>query len=173
MNNFIEHRNFLKIYEYNKLYKKEDRTHHRALGFQAVIIFVVIVVAVVNNHFDPGFGRDLYLDQINRIYALLVALLTAILLGITPLDKDNRLCVRQHDYCDVTFKQDYTSLIMYTIWLFLVGIAVNVSFASFFQYFEVTAIDNIFWAIRLFILCDSVFFSVYCVDELADLIQKV
>ncbi len=172
MDNFIEHRNFFKIYKYNKVYRPEHRRHRRALNFQIFIFIFCLVIAGINYRLDNNFVADLYLDQFNRIYALLVALLTAILIGLTPLGGE-KLKEIKYDYAKITYKQDYTSIIVYTIWLFMVGILTNIIYASFFQYFGIMPIDLCFWIIRLFIMIDSIFFTIYCVDELADLIQKI
>lgn len=171
--NFIEHKNFLRIYQNNIIYKKEHRRHNRALNFQFVILLGCIAIALINNMFDVDFIHNLYLDQANRIYALLVALLTAILIGITPIDREGKLTKPQYDYTDITFKQDYVSVIMYTLMLYMVAISANVIYAMFLQYFDNRIVDFTFWVFHTFILLDSIFFSFYCVDELADIVKFV
>lgn len=170
--NFIEHKNFLKIYKYNKLYHPEHRRHHWALNFQIIIFVVCLIIAYVNFHLDRTFFDDLYLDQINRIYAILVALLTAILIGITPIDRDNQLTMQQYDYLPITFKQDYVSVLMYTLMLYLLGIITNVLYAVLLQYFNNTSLDISFWIIHTFLLFNSLFFTAYSVDELADIVKN-
>lgn len=170
--NFIEHKNFLKIYEYNRLYRSEHKRHRWALNFQLVILIACLAIALINYHFDNQFINDLYLDQINRIYAILVALLTAILIGITPIDRDNQLTKQQYDYLTVTFKQDYVSVLMYTLMLYLLGIIINVLYAVFFQYFINQPLDIVFWITHLFLLLNSLFFTAYSVDELADIVKN-
>lgn len=171
--NFIEHRNFLQIYIYNKLYKKEHRRHKRALYFQLLLLILCIILATINYYLEPSFIYNLYLDQINRIYALLVALLTAILIGITPLDRDGRLNKRQHNYLDITYKQDYVSIIMYTLLLYVIGILISIIYAMFLQFLSNYIVTFIFWVIHLFVLLNSLFFTIYCVDELADIIKYI
>lgn len=171
--NFIEHKNFFKIYLYNKRYKQEHRRHRRALNFQFIIALICIGITVVNMHLDINFINDLYIDQINRIYALLVALLTAILIGLTPIDRSGKLTKQQYDYETITYKQDYVSILMYTLFLYLIGIISNVLYAVSIQYFNLNVLDLIFWTLHIFILLDSLFFTVYCVDELADIVKFI
>lgn len=172
--NFIEHKNFLRIYHNNnKVYRKEHQRHNRALNFQYAILVACIAMAVINNYFDIDFIHNLYLDQTNRIYALLVALLTAILIGITPIDREGKLTEPQYDYTDITYKQDYVTVIMYTLMLYMVAITANVLYAMFFQYFDSRLITFVFWIFHTFILLDSMFFSFYCVDELADIVKFI
>lgn len=172
-NNFIEHKNFFKIYIYNRRYRKEHRRHNRALNFQIVIAVVCIIITAINISLDANFVNDLYIDQINRIYALLVALLTAILIGITPLDHSGKLTTQQYDYETITYKQDYVSILMYTLFLYLIGIVLNIFYAVNLQYLNINILDMSFWTIHIFILLDSLFFTVYCVDELADIVKFV
>lgn len=171
--NFIEHKNFIRIYINNFKYKKEHRRHQRALFFQLAILGVCIGLAGLNLALDHNFMRDLYLDQFNRIYALLVALLTAILIGLTPIDREGKLNKKQYDYLSITIKQDYVSIIMYTLMLYMVGITINVLYAIFIQYLHIDIVDFSFWIIHIFILLDSLFFTVYCVDELADIVKYI
>lgn len=173
MDNFIEHKNFLRIYFYNKTYKQEHRRHTRALFFQLVILAVVIFIALINNQLDSNFINDMYLDQYNRIYALLVALLTAILIGLTPIDRQGKLNEPQYEYTKVTYKQDYVSILMYTLALYMVGIFSNIVYAVFLQYFNLPIIDFSFWIVHVFILLDALFFTLYSVDELADIVKFI
>ncbi len=170
--NFIERTNFLKIYSYNKQYKKEDRRHRRALRFQILIAIVCVIITILDYKYNSNFMHNLYLDQFNRIYALLVALLTAILVGITPLDSNSNLKKRQNDYTSITYKQDYVSVLMYTLMLYMIGIATNVFYAMFLQYFQLPIIDISFWTIHLFLIFNALFFTCYCVDELADIVKN-
>lgn len=170
-NNFIEHYNFMKIYIYNRRYHRNHRRHARALNFQLVIFVFCLVIAYVNLHLDSSFINDMYIDQINRIYALLVALLTAVLIGLTPIDRSGKLTNQQYDYLPITYKQDYVSILMYTLSLYLIGIITNIIYAFFLQYFNSNLLDLCFWIFHCFILFDSLFFTVYSVDELADIIK--
>lgn len=117
--------------------------------------------------------HDLYLDQYNRIYAVLVALLTAILIGLTPIDHLNKLQVKQYDYLPITYKQDYVSLLMYALMLYLAGVFMNIIYGVLLQYFNLYIIDISFWIIHVFLLLNSLFFTVYYVDELADIIKRL
>ncbi len=173
MDNFIEHKNFLGIYINNYHYHREHRRHKRALEFQIIILLFCIVIGFINHTLLPGFTGDLYLDQFNRIYALLVALLTAILIGITPIDRTGKLSQQQYDYCSITFKQDYVSILTYTLFLYIIGIVTNVIYAVSLQYFNIAIIDFIFWIFHVFILLNSLFFTIYCVDELADIVKFI
>lgn len=171
--NFIEHKNFTRIYTYNKQYKKEHRRHTRALNFQFIILVACIAIGVINLFLDGGFIHNLYLDQINRIYALLVALLTAILIGLTPIDREGKLNKQQYDYLPITYKQDYISIIMYTLMLYIVGIASSVLYAGFIQYLDIDLVDFLFWIFHFFILLNALFFTTYSVDELADIVKYI
>lgn len=170
--NFIEHKNFLKIYKYNKQYRPEHRRHRWALNFQIIIFIACIGIAYINSRYNADYIHNLYLDQINRIYAILVALLTAILIGLTPIDRDSRLIKHQYDYVPITYKQDYVSVLMYTLMLYLLGIIINVLYAMFFQYFNNVTLNTGFWIIHLFLLLNSLFFTTYSVDELADFVKN-
>lgn len=171
--NFIEKSNFLNIYKNNRSYKQQDKLHTRALKFQIIIIICIIFIAAINYQLNPGFVNNLYIDQINRIYAVLVAVLTTILIGISAIDKQNKLLEPRYDYTIITFKQDYTSIVVYTFYLFIIGIFTNILYVSLLAYFNIYIIDLIFWQIRLFILLDSLFFTLYAVDELIDLIRAL
>ncbi len=171
--NFIEHKNFIRIYINNHKYKKEHRRHARAIKFQVIILAFCIGLGLINFALDSGFSTDLYLDQFNRIYALLVALLTAILIGLTPIDRQGKLNEPQYDYTSITYKQDYVSILMYTLMLYIVGIFTNVIYAIFLQYLNMPMVDFIFWIFHAFILLNSLFFTTYCVDELADIVKYI
>lgn len=171
--NFIEHKNFLRIYTNNQKYRKEHRRHNRALKFQIVILAVVVCLAIFNYYLDSSFVTDLYLDQFNRIYALLVALLTAILIGLTPIDRYAKLNEQLFDYSPITYKQDFVSIIMYTFLLYMGGLVINIAYAIFFQYLDFYWVDLSMWVIHTFLLLNSLFFTTYCVDELADIVKFV
>ncbi len=172
MDNFIEHKNFLRIYTNNLKYKKQHRRHNKALYFQILLLIGCIIIATINyNMVGKIFVEGMYLDQINRIYAILVALLTAILIGLTPLDRSGKLSKPQYDYIDISYKQDYVSIVMYTLFLFIGGIATNILYAMLLQYFNSFLIDVSFWVFHLFVLLNSLFFTMYCVDELADIVK--
>ncbi len=173
MDNFIERKNFLRIYLYNKAYKREHRRHSKAIYFQLVILAIVIFIALINQVLEPQFINDMYLDQYNRVYALLVALLTAILIGLTPIDRQGKLNKKQHDYTEITYKQDYVSILMYTLLLYMLGLFGNIVYAVFLQYFNLPFIDFSFWTIHVFILLNALFFTIYCVDELADIVKFI
>lgn len=169
----IEQKNFLKIYRYNKLYRNEHRRHNRALKFQIVILLFTILIAVVNYYFNSNFVHDLYLDQFNRIYAVLVALLTAILIGLTPVDHLNKMQALQYDYISITYKQDYVSILMYALMLYLIGVFMNILYGICLQYIGLYGIDFSFWILHVFLLLDSLFFTVYYINELADIIKRL
>ncbi len=174
MDNFIEHKNFFRIYTNNFKYQKQHRRHNKALYFQLVLLVICIGFAYINKVLTGGtFVEGMYLDQINRIYAILVALLTAILIGLTPLDHSGKLSKQQYEYIKITYKQDYVSIVMYTLFLFVAGIATNILYAMLLQYFNLYIIDVIFWIFHLFVLLNSLFFTLYCVDELADIVKNV
>ncbi len=164
--------NFFAIYKYNHIYQRVDQKHKQALLFQVIILIFTIFLLIINYFtFDPN-NHYFYLDQFNRIYALLVGLLTAVLVSLNSLDKNKELSKHQFNYTDITFKEDFIAIIMYTLFLFFFGLIFNVLYAIFFQYFHILVLSAFCWFIQIFILFDSLFFTIYTVDELSDLIRS-
>ncbi len=165
-------KNFFAIYSYNHAYQKMDKKHNRAIYFQIAIFIFTLMILIINYLTYNPHNHYFYLDQFNRIYALLVGLLTAVLVSLNSLDKNKELSKCQFSYTDITFKEDFIAIIMYTLFLFFFGIIFNVLYAVFIQYFHIFALSAFCWFIQIFILFNSLFFTIYTVDELSDLIRS-
>ncbi len=164
---------FLKIYKYNKIHAKGEKTNQKALNIQFLILAIVIIIMIFNA-FDYKEGNYYwFLDQFDRIYALLIAVVLTVIVTFNTILKNSDLNKIKPSSKKITYKEDYMSVIMYTLFLYFVGITFNVIYAVFLQYLNIEIINVISWGISLFLLLDAIYFTCYTIEELNKLLNKV
>ncbi len=165
-------KNFLNIYKYNKCHDKGKKPNKRALNIQFLILILVVIIMVINLGDYKESNHYWYLDQFDRIYALLIAVVVTTILTLNTILNNKKNTENKENSNSITLKEDYISVIMYTLFLYFLGITFNVIYAIFLQYLNSKIIDIISWGISLFLLLDSIYFTGYTIEWLSNVLKK-
>ncbi len=166
-------KSFFEVYKYNKIYNRNEKTNQKALKNQILILFFVIIIMIINFITYNQNNNYWFLDQFDRIYALLIAVVLTVIVTFNTITRNQELNKKKSATQRITYKEDYMSLIMYTLFLYFLGITFNVIYAVFLQYLDLKIVDTLSWGISLFLLFDGIYFTCYVIEELNKLLKKV
>ncbi len=166
-------KSFFEVYKYNKIYNRNEKTNQKALKNQMLILLFVIIIMVINFITYNQNNNYWFLDQFDRIYALLIAVILTVIVTFNTITRNKELNKNKSATQRITYKEDYMSLIMYTLFLYFLGITFNVIYAVFLQYLDLKIVDTLSWGISLFLLFDGIYFTCYVIEELNKLLKRV
>ncbi len=166
-------KSFFEVYKYNKIYNRNEKTNQKALKNQILILLFVIIIMIINFITYNQNNNYWFLDQFDRIYALLIAVVLTVIVTFNTITRNQELNKNKSATQRITYKEDYMSLIMYTLFLYFLGITFNVIYAVFLQYLDLKIVDTLSWGISLFLLFDGIYFTCYVIEELNKLLKRV
>ncbi len=166
-------KSFFEVYKYNKIYNRNEKTNQKALKNQMLILLFVIIIMIINFITYNQNNNYWFLDQFDRIYALLIAVVLTVIVTFNTITRNKELNKNKSATQRITYKEDYMSLIMYTLFLYFLGITFNVIYAVFLQYLDLKIVDTLSWGISLFLLFDGIYFTCYVIEELNKLLKRV
>lgn len=166
-------KNFLEIYKNNRLYHSEDKNHKKIIFFQLILMFLVIIITIINLFDFKNSNHYWFLDQYDRIYALLIAVILTVIVVFNNLINHKELKKKKVNYLNITYKDDYLSIIMYTLFLSFTGMLFNIIYAILFEYLNLKWLDIISWAIALYLLLNTIVFTCYTLLHMNKLLKKI